>query len=98
MTAQPVEHNDPLDPVRILADLPEDERESFAAEYRSLAEAACDLARWEALHRYLQRLRFHADEAAKPGYRESLEAALSGTGGGVPLEDVIREYRRRQAS
>ena len=73
-------------------------RLSFAAGYRSLAEAACDLAGREALHRCLRRMRFHADEAAKPDYRESLEAALGGTGGGVPLEDVIREYRSRQAS
>jgi len=93
MTALPVEHGDPLDPVRILADLPEQERPFFAAQYRELAEAARDPAGWQALHRYLRRMRFHADEAGKPGYREAAQAAVNGTGGGVPLEEVIRQYR-----
>jgi hypothetical protein len=93
MTALPVEHCDPLDPVRILADLPEEERSFFVAQYRELAEAARDPAGWEALHRYLRRMRFHADEASKPGYREVVETAVNGAGGGVPLEEVIRHYR-----
>jgi hypothetical protein len=93
MTALPVEHCDPLDPVRILADLPEEERSFFVAQYRELAEAARDPAGWEALHRYLRRIRFHADEASKPGYREAVETAVNGAGGGVPLEEVIRHYR-----
>jgi hypothetical protein len=93
MTALPIEHGDPLDPVRILADLSEEERSFFAAQYRELAEAARDPAGWEALHRYLRRMRFHADEASKPGYREVVEAAVYGTGAGVPLEEVIQQYR-----
>ena len=93
MTGLPVEHCDPLDPVRILADLPEEERSFFVAQYRELAEAARDPAGWEALHRYLRRIRFHADEASKPGYREAVETAVNGAGGGVPLEEVIRHYR-----
>jgi hypothetical protein len=92
MTALPIEHGDPVDPVRILADLPEEERSFFAAQYRELAEVARDPAGWEALHRYLRRMRFHADEASKPGYREAVEAAVDGTEGGVPLEEVIRQY------
>lgn len=93
MSAQPVEHSDPLDPVRILADLPEEERPFSAAEYRGLAESACDPAGWDALHRYLRRMRFHADAAKEPGYRERVEAAVNGTGGGMSLEDAVRLYR-----
>ena len=95
MTALPVEHNDPLDPVRILADLPEDERPYFAAAYREHVEAARDPGGWEALNRYLRRMRFHADEAAKPGYRESVEAVRrpASQSGGISLEEAIRRYR-----
>jgi hypothetical protein len=98
MTAQPVEHDDPLDPVRILADLPANERPFFAAEYRELADAARDPQGWEALNRYLRRMRFHADATKDPEYWRDREAARNGTGHGMPLEEVIREYRRQHAS
>jgi hypothetical protein len=57
VTALPVEHSDPLDPVRILADLPPDEREAFAAAYREHWKAARDPDGWAALQRWLRRMR-----------------------------------------
>ena len=40
MSAMPAEHDDPLDPQRILTGLPEDEREFFLSQYRQAVEAA----------------------------------------------------------
>jgi hypothetical protein len=38
MSAQPAEHEDPLDPQRILDELPGDEREFFLPQYREAVE------------------------------------------------------------
>ena len=96
MTAQPVEHDDPLDPVRILAELPEDERGYFMAQYREAAgEAARDPAGWKHLRRILMRWAYHATAVKGPGYREALEAARRpvSESDGMLLEEAIRLYR-----
>ena len=93
MTAQPVAHDDPLDPERIAADLPESEREPFLAEYRRLLTQAIDPGGWPELTRYLRLMRAHADMAAEPEYWEARERARSGAGNWVSLEDCIRERR-----
>lgn len=93
MTAQPVTHDDPLDPERIAADLPESERGFFLSEYRGEAEKAVDPAGWKGLARFLRLWRFHADSTADPAYWEARERAESGTGEWVSLEDVVRERR-----
>jgi hypothetical protein len=95
MAALPVEHSDPLDPVRILADLPEDERPYFAAAYREHWETARDPDGWAALHQWLRRMRFHADATHRPGYWEAREAAHRpvSESGGMLLEDAVRLYR-----
>jgi hypothetical protein len=91
MTAEPAPRlGDPLDPERILADLPEDERPFFLAQYRETAEGIADPARWKELHRFLRLWRFHADATHQPGYWEDREAAENETGGGMLLEDYIR--------
>jgi hypothetical protein len=95
MTAEPVGHQpDPLDPAQILADLPEDERPSFLAAYRERVDAARDPEGWEALRKYLRRMRFHADNTKDPEYRRDLDAARNGTGGGMRLEDYIAMRHR----
>jgi hypothetical protein len=93
MTAQPVEHGDPHDPVSILADLPEDEREFFLSQYHEAVEAARDPAGWKDLRQLLRLWRFHADATSEPGYWEAREAARNGTGGGMLLEDYMRMRR-----
>jgi hypothetical protein len=48
MSALPVgpQHQDPLDPERILRELPERERESFLSQYREALDGARDPAGW----------------------------------------------------
>jgi hypothetical protein len=95
MTAEPVAgHPDPLDPQGIFADLPEEERPFFLAQYREHAEAAREPGGWKALHRYLRRMRFHADATKDPGYWEAREAAHGPVSGGMSLEDAVRVFRR----
>lgn len=93
MSAQPVEHDDPLDPVRILADLPEREHQDFLAVYRDAVEGARDPEGWEYLRRVLRAWRLLATAASRPGFYEAQAAARNGTGGGMLLEDYIRLRR-----
>jgi len=91
MAAPPAGHENPLDPQRILDDLPGDEREFFLAEHRVAASTvAADPAAWPELARLLRLWRFHAGTTKDPGYREASEEAWTGTGRGMVLEDVIR--------
>ena len=39
------------------------------------------------------RVDWHADAVAEPGYYEARERARAGTGGGMLLEDALRQYR-----
>jgi hypothetical protein len=93
VSAQPAEHEDPLDPQRILDRLSEDERESFLEQYQEAVENARDPAGWKQLRRVLRLWRFHADAAGEPGYREALDAARGPVSDGMPLEEVVRLYR-----
>jgi hypothetical protein len=95
MAAQPIEHDDPLDPVRILADLPEREHAGFLAAYREAADAAArDPEGWAGLERTLRAWRHIATAAALPGFYEAQEAARNGTDPGVPLEEALARYGR----
>ena len=95
MTALPAdpEHEDSLDPERILNVLPEGERATFLAEYRRAVDAARDPASWKDLRRFLRLWAFRAIAVAQPGYYEARAAARAGTGGGMLLQDAIRQYR-----
>lgn len=94
MSAQPAEPvPDPLDPERIVADLPEDERAFFLSQYREHAEGALDPAGYKELHRFLRLWRYHADATHDPAYWEAREAAHAGTGGGMLVEDYLRMRR-----
>jgi Family of unknown function (DUF6247) len=75
VSAQPAEREDPLDPQRILDQLPADERGFFLDQYREAVENARDPAGWKQLRRVLRLWRFHADAVGDPGYREALDAA-----------------------
>ncbi|MGO9083137.1 MAG: DUF6247 family protein [Streptosporangiaceae bacterium] len=93
MSAQRVEREDPLDPQRILEQLPADERGFFLGQYREAVENAREPVGWKQLRRVLRQWRFHADAIGDPGYREALAAARGPVSGGMPLEDAVRAYR-----
>jgi hypothetical protein len=97
MAAQPAEqYEDPLDPLRILRELPSRERTNFLAAYREALDGARDPAGWGQLRRVLRIWSGMVIAASRPGFYEAQEAALTGTGGGMLLEDYIR-LRRTQA-
>lgn len=97
MSAQPAEyHEDPLDPQRILRELPDRERANFLAAYRKALDDAQDPAGWGDLRRMLRLWSGMVIATNRPGFYEAQEAALTGTGGGMLLEDYIR-LRRTQA-
>ncbi len=97
MSAQPAEHyEDPLDPQRILRELPDREHANFLAAYREALDGARDPAGWTHLRRVLRLWSGMVIAANRPGFYEAQEAALAGTGGGMLLEDYIR-LRRTQA-
>lgn len=96
MTALPIDPSpseDPLDPERILQALPERERETFLAKYQRAVDAAHDPAGWKHLRRFLRLWAMRAIAVAQPGYYEARDLARGGTGGGMPLEDALRQYR-----
>jgi hypothetical protein len=84
----------PLDPVRILAALPEADREPFLAFYREAVTAAVDPEGFAEVLRLLRHWSWHAVAAAQPGYAEAREAARRPVSGGIMLlDDVVREIR-----
>ena len=84
---------DPLDPQRILDDLPAGEHGFFLDQYREAVDKARDPAGWKQLRRVLRLWRFHADAAGDPGYRAALDAACGPVSGGMALEAAVRTYR-----
>jgi hypothetical protein len=96
MTALPIDpppREDPLDPERILRALPERERETFLTQYRRAVDGAHDPAGWKHLRRFLRLWAMRAIAVAQPGYYEARDLARAGTGGGMPLEDALQQYR-----
>jgi hypothetical protein len=93
MSAQPAEREDPLDPQRILDELPEGERGPFLSQYREALETARDPAGWQQLRRVLRLWNYHAEATKDPGYSRALEAARGPISDGMLLEDAIRRYR-----
>jgi Family of unknown function (DUF6247) len=95
VTAPPADpqHQDPLDPERILRELPERERENFLSQYREALDGAQDPAGWKHLRRVLRLWSWMVIAANQPGYYEARAQALAGTGEGMLLEDYIRLRR-----
>jgi hypothetical protein len=84
---------DPPDPERILRSLTERERATFLAEYRLALDDARDPAGWPELLRFLRLWGWRAIAVAEPGYYEAWDRVRAGAGGGMLLEDAIRQYR-----
>jgi hypothetical protein len=95
VSAQPIvsADEDPLDPQRILRELPERERENFLGQYREALDGARDPAGWKHLRRILRLWSWMAIATNRPGHYEARERALAGTGEGMLLEDYIRVRR-----
>lgn len=95
MSALPAEpaRDDPLDPQRILGELPVAERGTFLAQYRRAVDGARDPADWGELRRVLRLWSLRAVAASQPGFQEARDAARAGTDGGMLLDDAIRLRR-----
>jgi hypothetical protein len=93
VTAQPTE--DPADPLVILRDLPEREREEFLRQYHRAVDAAHDPAGYRKLRRLLHVWSLTAIATAQPGYYEELAAARAGTATTVQVADAIRDWTER---
>ena len=99
MSAQPGEHHeDPLDPERILRELPDRERANFLAAYREALDGARDPAGWGHLRRVLRLWSGMVVATNRPGFYEAQEAALTGTGGGMLLEELVTGRSRPSSS
>jgi hypothetical protein len=94
MSALPAEHEDPLDPERIMRALPERERETFLAQYRQAVDGAHEPSGWPALRRMLHLWALRAVAVAQPGYYEARDRARAGvSNGGMLLDDAVGQYR-----
>jgi hypothetical protein len=93
VTAQPTE--DPADPLVILRDLPEREREEFLRQYHRAVDAAHDPADYQHLRRLLHVWSLTAIAAEQPGYYEELAAARAGTAMNIPITDAIPDWTER---
>ena len=96
MTAQPTE--DPADPLVILRELPEREREEFLRQYHRAVDAAHDPAGYQQLRRLLHAWSLTAIAASHPGYYEELAAVQAGTATMVPITEAIPDWAERVAA
>ncbi len=96
MTAQPTE--DPTDPLVILRDLPEREREEFLRQYHEAVDAAHDPAGYEQLRGMLHVWSLTVVAVSHPGYYEELAAVRDGTASTVPVTEAIPDWAERVAA
>jgi Family of unknown function (DUF6247) len=96
VTAQPTE--EPADPLVILRDLPEREREEFLRQYHRAVDAAHHLTGYQQLRRLLHVWSLTAIAASQPGYYEELATARAGTATTVPVTDAIPDWAERAAA
>lgn len=96
MTAQPTE--DPTDPLVILRDLPEREREEFLRQYHRAVDAAHDPVGYQHLRQLLHVWSLTAIAARRPGYYEELAAVRAGTATTVAAADAIPDWAERVAA
>lgn len=96
VTAQP--RDDPADPLVILRDLPEREREEFLRQYHQAVDAAHDPVGYQQLRRLLHVWSLTVIATAQPGYYEELAAVRAGTATTVPVTDVVPDWTERIAA
>ena len=95
VSAQPTE--DPADPLMILRDLPEREREEFLRQYHQAVDAAHDPAGYQRLRRLLHVWSLTAVATGQSGYYEELAAARAGTATTIPVTDAVSDWAERTA-
>jgi hypothetical protein len=88
----------PADPLVILRDLPEPEREEFLRQYHQAVDAAHDPAGYQRLQLLLHVWSLTAIAAGQPGYYEELAAARTGTAVTMPVTDAIPDWTERVAA
>ena len=89
MSALPTEpQRGPLDPVRILHALPEQEQDAFLSAYRLAVAAAADPEGFSELLRLLRLWAKRALAVADSGYAEARAAARGPLAGGKSLDSV----------
>lgn len=96
MTAQPIE--DPSDPLVILRDLPERERDEFLRQYHAAVDAAHDPAGYDQLRRLLHVWSLTVVAANKPGYYDEIAAVHDGTSPIVSVTEAIPDWSERLAA
>ena len=96
VTAQPTD--DPADPLVILRNLPEQEREEFLRQYHRAVDVAHDPAGYRQLRRLLHVWSLTVIAAGQPGYYEELEAMRTGKATTVPVTDAIPDWAERIAA
>lgn len=96
MTAQATE--DPADPLVILRELPEREREEFLRQYHRAVDAAHDPAGYYQLRRLLHVWSLAVIAASDPDYYEGLVAIHAGTATTVPITEAIPDWTERVAA
>ena len=96
MTAQPIEN--PSDPVVILRDLPERERDEFLRQYHEAVEAAHEPAGYERLRNLLHVWSLTVIATNRPGYYEELAAVRDGTSSTVAVSEAIPDWADRLAA
>jgi hypothetical protein len=102
MTAQPLHHDDPDDPVEILRVLPVKYHEQFRAEYEAAAEEARHPEGYRQLHELLRLWRLTAVAVSDPGYEARLHAVreavrIDSHEGWAPIEEVVPDWDDRVA-
>jgi Family of unknown function (DUF6247) len=97
MSAEPVQDEDPNDPLVILRDLPEQERAQFLRQYHEAVDAAHNPAGYRRLQRLLRTWRLTAITTSSPGYYEEIEAVRTGAARTVPADEAIPGWQERLA-
>ena len=96
MAAQPTE--DSADPLVILGNLPEGEREEFLRQYHRAVDAAHDPAGYQQLRHVLRVWSLTTIAVGQPGYYEELGAVRSGTATTVPVTEAVPDFAERAAA
>lgn len=96
MIAQSAE--DPTDPLVILRELPEREREEFLSQYHRAVDAAHDPAGYHQLRRLLHVWSLTAIAASEPGYYDELAAVRARAATTVAITEAIPDWTERAAA
>jgi hypothetical protein len=98
VSAQPVHHDDPDDPIEIMRVLPDEYHAQFLSEYDAAVASARRPEQYRLLHDVLRLWRLRAAAYSDPEFEGRLESARCGAGDRVPIEDVVPDWDERVAA